>query len=300
MLIVVAALMWSTAGFLARAPAFDGWCDATWLGTLQAFWRSLFAAAVLVPFVRRPRWDLRLVPMTLIFAAMNVLYLSALNLTTPANAIWLQATAPVWVFLASVFWFREKASRRDWWLLLLSMCGVAMILYHEIGGNEMVGVACGLLSGVTFAAVMLFLRRLRAEDPAWLIALNHSVTAIILFPVILWFGVWPTAVQLPFLVALGALQMGIPYVLFARGVRVIASHEASCIALLEPVLLPVWVLAAWGKAPNWWTVVGGALILTGLLVRYLPLHPRHPDSLGGETENGDGERRVAEQPAEPA
>jgi drug/metabolite transporter (DMT)-like permease len=271
LLIVAAAILWSTAGFLARAPVFEGWCETAWLGTLQAFWRSLFAAAVLLPFVRRPRWNWRLIPMTLIFAAMNVLYLSAINLTTPANAIWLQATAPVWVFLAGVFWFRERASGRDWLLLLLSMCGVATILYHEIGGEELLGVACGLLSGVAFAAVMLLLRRLRAEDASWLIALNHSVTAIVLFPIVVWYGVWPAAAQWPFLIALGALQMGIPYVLFVRGVRLVASHEASCIVLLEPVLLPVWVLAVWGDSPPWWTIAGGAMILVGLLIRYLPV-----------------------------
>lgn len=268
--IVVVAVMWSTAGFLAQAPVFEGWCDPALRGTVQAFWRSLFAAAVLIPFVRRPRWDIRLIPMTLCFAAMTVLYLSAVNLTTAANAIWLQATAPAWVFLVSVFWFREAATGRDWRLLIFCMLGVGAILSFEIVGDEMPGVVCGLVSGITFAGIMLMLRRLREHDSGWLIALNHVVTAVVLLPIVIWRGEWPTAPQWPYLIALGVFQLGIPYLLFARSVKAIPSHEASCIALLEPILVPVWVYLAWGNLPAWWTVVGGSLILAGLLIRYVP------------------------------
>jgi drug/metabolite transporter (DMT)-like permease len=277
LLIVLAALMWSTAGFLAQAEAFDEWGEPAWRGTLLAFWRSFFAAAVLIPFIRRPRWDVRLVPMSASFAAMTVLYLSAITLTTAANAIWLQATAPIWVFLVSVFWFRESAAARDVLLLLFGMLGVGIILWHEVQGEELPGVVCGLLSGVTFGVVMLSLRRLRNEDAVWLIALNHSVTALVLLPVVIWRGGWPEMSQWPYLIALGVIQMGIPYILFARGVRSVASHEASMIALLEPVLLPVWVVLVLGFVPAWWTIAGGVLILSGLLLRYLPLpSPREP------------------------
>ena len=68
--------------------------------------------------------------------------------------------------------------------------------------------------------------------------------------------------------------MGIPYVLFSRGLRFVAGHEASCIALLEPIVLPLWVYLAWGsitgyEPPAIWTLIGGGLILTGLLIRYV-------------------------------
>jgi drug/metabolite transporter (DMT)-like permease len=77
-----------------------------------------------------------------------------------------------------------------------------------------------------------------------------------------------------FLAGFGVLQMGLPYVLFARGLKMTPSHEASGIGLLEPVLLPVWVYLAWHGAPNyeppqWWTLLGGAMILAGLAWRYI-------------------------------
>jgi len=69
------------------------------------------------------------------------------------------------------------------------------------------------------------------------------------------------------------LQMGLPYLLFARGLKTTPSHLASLITLLEPVLLPVWVhLTRLGdptyEPPHWWTWVGAGFILFGLTIRY--------------------------------
>ena len=101
LLILVAAVMWSTSGFFAKSPFFMDWplqLDGMPVrGPLLAFWRSVFATIVLLPFVRRPRWTPKLIPMVLAYAVMNYTFLNAMTLTTEANAIWLQHTAPVWV-----------------------------------------------------------------------------------------------------------------------------------------------------------------------------------------------------------
>jgi drug/metabolite transporter (DMT)-like permease len=75
------------------------------------------------------------------------------------------------------------------------------------------------------------------------------------------------------LAAFGMLQMGAPYFLFARGLRTISGHEAAGIGLLEPILVPIWVWLIWSsqpgyEAPRWWTFVGAAFILSGLVLRY--------------------------------
>ena len=71
------------------------------------------------------------------------------------------------------------------------------------------------------------------------------------------------------LAGFGMLQMAVPYVLFARGLRSITSQEATVIGLLEPILLPVWVYLAWGETPAPWTLFGGAMILAGLFLQYV-------------------------------
>ncbi len=271
----------------AKAPLLTSFPLET-RGLVLAFWRTLFAGLFLVPFIRRPQWSWWLIPSTLVFAVMSISYLTAMTRTTAANAIWLQNTAPVWVLLFGVSLFGERVQRADWWMLVAIVLGLGLILFFESrsarsGQTRLDGVAWAIASGLFYATVILSLRALRRFDAAWLICLNHLVTAVVLLPFILCWGTRPTGSQLGWLAAFGILQMGLPYVLFARGVRSIPSHQASFIVLLEPILVPVWVWLAWRHDPSyerpaWWTLVGGGLILLGLLLRFgRPIRrPRQP------------------------
>jgi DME family drug/metabolite transporter len=263
--------MWSSSGLFAKAPIFDAWPAET-RGVLLAFWRALFAGLLLLPLVRRPRWDAKLVPLSLAFAAMNVTYLSAMTLTTAANAIWLQSTAPWWVCLIGAVFLRQPFSRLDRLPLVLGGIGLTIILAFEVRGQAQAGVICGLASGVFYALVVLFLRALRGQNSVWLVVVTHLATAAIIFPYVASLNVWPSVSQVPVLAGFGVLQMGLPYVFFARGLKSVTSQEATGIGLLEPLLLPVWVYWVWSETPAPWTLVGGGLILSGLVLRYgLPL-----------------------------
>ena len=268
--VLAAALMWSSCGLIVKAGFFEGWSISI-QGPLLAFWRSFFAGLVLVPMIRRPRFDLRLIPLTVCFTVMCVTYLTAITLTTAANAIWLQSTAPWWVLLLSVMFFHEPVVRRDMVPLYFGALGVGTILFFELRAGAVAGVACGLISGATYAAVLLFLRRLRCENPAWLIGLNHAVVVLLLLPWMIWQGVWPGPGQLLVLAGFGVFQMALPYLCMARALRTISSQEAVAIALLEPVLMPLWVFLAGLDTPRWWTIVGASLILAGLVLRYVVL-----------------------------
>ena len=265
--VAVAAIMWSSSGLFAKATIFHDWPTES-RGMILAFWRALFAGLLLLPLVRRPRWRPMLAPMTVCFALMNGSYLSAMTLTTAANAIWLQSTAPLWIFVAGALFGADAINRRDLLPLVCGALGVGAILYFEIQGQAGPGMAYGLASGLFDAGVALSIRGLRGENAVWLVCLNHLVAAAALLPYAIYVGIWPSAMQFAVLAAFGLLQMGLPYLLFARGLRVISSQEATLIGLLEPVLVPVWVYLAWSEAPAWWTLAGGGLILAGLLVRY--------------------------------
>lgn len=264
LLVLAAALLWSLSGFFAKAPWFAGWP-----GPALAFWRAAFACVVLWPLVRRPQWDWRLVPMTLLFATMNYTYLMAMTTGSAANAIWLQMTAPLWVLIAGVCLFGEQSIARDWWMFGSVVAGVGTILFFESRGANLAAVLWGLVSGLTYAGIVLSLRQLRSFDSAWLVALNHGVTAVCLAPFAWGDAPTPQGFQWGLLAAFGVFQMGVPYILFARGLRTIPGHEATVLGMVEPLLVPVWVLLAWGESPAWWTIVGGGLILVGLVVRFV-------------------------------
>jgi DME family drug/metabolite transporter len=286
LLVLLAAVLWSTSGFFAKSPALQGWDGPT-----LAFWRAVFAVLVLTPMIRRPQFSWAMVPMVASFVVMNWTFLSALTMCEAAAAIWLQQIAPVWVFLGSVVWFGEPAIRKDWLMLGFGMLGVTIILLYELLGaptGSVVGVVYGLISGVTYAGVILSIRQLRAFDSFWLIALNHWATLLLLAPFVFIPSlhgsgpVWPAGVQWLLLAGMGIIQMGTPYVLFARGLQRIPGHEAASIGLLEPILVPLWVFLAWHHhssytPPTWATFLGGGLILTGLFLRFGRVRSRSTD-----------------------
>jgi drug/metabolite transporter, DME family len=78
------------------------------------------------------------------------------------------------------------------------------------------------------------------------------VTAIVLAPFAFASSYFPSGIQWLYLAAFGILQMGLPYVLFANGLKRIAGHEAAGIGMIEPILVPIWVYLAWGDEPAAW------------------------------------------------
>jgi drug/metabolite transporter (DMT)-like permease len=271
LLVLGATLFWSTNGVFAKADIFADWpVDSR--GTLLAFWRAVFAGSLLAILVREPRWDRRLLPMALAFTGMNLAFLKSLVTTTAANAIWLQSTSPLWAFCYGLVLRHDRFDRRDSWPLACGLAGTLTILTCEwsapTSDTQRFGVVAGLISGILYAAVVVSMRRLRGLDAAWLVAVNHLTAAALLAPYCLLSGPWPSGWQWLVLALFGFLQMGIPYFLFARGLRFITSQEAVGIGLLEPVLSPVWVYLLYGEQPAWWTLAGGGLILVGLIARY--------------------------------
>jgi drug/metabolite transporter (DMT)-like permease len=290
--LVVAAVLWSLGSLFMRVlrePTPLGLDDPRLSPIPIAFFRALFAGLVMVPLIRRADVVFRplMGGMVVTFAVMSGLYLSALGFGPAANAIFLQNTAPFWVYLLAVVLLSEKADRRGAQAVLLGMAGAVVI----VAGNwprdqsparqqaEVAVLFMGLGSGVVYAGVILFLRALRDSSPAWLVLLNHlgSATALGLFILLApaaWSGwtEWPTTRQLAVLAVFGAVQMALPYWLFTRGLKTVSPQEAAIITLLEPLLNPVWayLITPEKDTPTGPMYYGGALILTALVWRYLP------------------------------
>jgi drug/metabolite transporter (DMT)-like permease len=148
------------------------------------------------------------------------------------------------------------------------MIGVAIIFLGSAGEPDMAGVLLALLSGALFAAYMLNLRRTQAVSPVYLTWINNAVCALLLlFVVKSQLGL--TSAQLGIVAVMGAVQLGLPYFLFSKGLQTVPLQEASLIALIEPVLNPLWVALTVGEIPSLATLAGGGLIVAALVVRYL-------------------------------
>jgi drug/metabolite transporter (DMT)-like permease len=261
-LILAAAFLWSLAG------VFIKYLDLHPLTIV--FYRSLFAAFVFAPFIQRNHWRFNapIVISVLSYSAAISAFVAANKLTTAANAIVLQYTAPVFVFLFSRLVLGERISRLNGMALVVAMIGVALISLDSAGESEMAGVLLALLSGVLFAGYMVNLPRTQAVHPVYLTWINNAVCAALLL-IIVKSRLALSAEQFIILAVMGAVQLGMPYFLFSKGLQTVPIQEASLIALIEPVLNPVWVALTVGEIPSPATLSGGAMILLGLAARYL-------------------------------
>jgi drug/metabolite transporter (DMT)-like permease len=288
-LVVIAALLWSLGALFTRLLQRDTilGLNEPALSPLQiATFRALFAGLFFLPALR-PR-DITFRPLMLVmvacFAVMSGLYMCALGYGPAANAILLQNTSPFFVYLFCVHVLGEPADKRSWQAIKIGLAGVALIIIagwirEGMDRVEVTGMAMG--SAIAYGAVILCLRTMRGESTQWLVMQNHLGAALCLSLAVLFlwgFDYWqqwitmPSPRQLAFLMFFGAIQMGLPYWLFARGLRAISPQEAGAITLLEPLLNPIWAyfIAPETETPPITTWIGGGLILGALAWRYSP------------------------------
>ncbi len=275
--IILAGCFWSLSGLFAKAltlPTTLGLNEPPISFLAIAEYRALFAALALLPFLHfsgRPPLDRKLVGMVFCFATMNVLFVAALTGGTAASAILLQYTAPIWVLIVGVVWLNEKYQRRDVMMLLGGLAGITVLIAGNWSQSQLSTVAMALGSGVFYAGVVLFLRAQRDRSAQWLTAANLIGTALVLSPM-LFLEPMPRLAQLGWLAAFGIVQLAAPYWLMARGLRHVSSVEAGLLTLVEPVLNPAWayLIAPDSERPTLATLIGGAIILGSLAVRYWP------------------------------
>jgi drug/metabolite transporter (DMT)-like permease len=268
LLLVSAALLFSTGGAAIKAATLTGWQVASF--------RSGLAAVVLLaalPGARR-RWRWSMLPVAAAYAATLILFVLANRLTTSANAIFLQATAPLYVLLLGPFLLKEPIRRAD--LFYIVAVGAGLTLFFA--GRDAVaatapdpprGNLLALASGVTYALMLAGLRwhgRRGGEDTgiATVVAGNLIAFAAAL-PMALpvhEFAIRDAAV----VVYLGAAQVGLAYWCLTRAIRHVPAFEATTMLQLEPAMNPVWTWLAYGERPTAWALAGGAVIVSATLV----------------------------------
>jgi drug/metabolite transporter, DME family len=260
--LVLAAVLWSLAGlfikFLALPPL------------TIVFYRSFFASLFFAFFVRKsvaiPK--VALIVAVLAYTAAISAFVSANKITTAANAIALQYTAPMFVFVIVRFLFGEKISGTSWLSLGLGMLGIVVIGAGSAGEPDAAGVMIALLSGLLFSIYMVSLRFLKEFNPGTLTFLTNLACCLILLPLV--GSELSLSLKEGWIVAvMGVVQLGIPYWLFSKGLEQISVQEASLIVLIEPVLNPVWVALIIGELPSAATLIGGFCIVGSLAFRYL-------------------------------
>lgn len=262
MLLVGAALCWSTAGVLIKFVA------TTWPGLAVAGGRGFIAALFLLATNRGLRFHFSRdqVIGAIGYAACTLTFCTATTLTSAANAILLQYTAPVWVALFGAWILGERATRADWVTIAVVLGGMALFFKDSLTLGHLDGDALAILSGIFFAAMTIALRRQKDGSPVESIILGNLIAFVVGLPWILKSPMLPPSGWAA-LTALGVVQLGVSYWLYARAIKHVTALEAVLIPVIEPILNPLWVLFFLHEKPTRWAILGGAIVLSAVTLR---------------------------------
>ena len=267
LMLVATALLFSTGGAAIKATSLNA--------SQVVAWRSGVAAAVLcllLPEARR-RWNARTLVVALAYAATLGLFVHANKLTTSANAVFLQATAPLYLLLIGPLLLKEKLRRLDAWMGLLVAAGMLLFLLgrnapQATAPDPATGNVMALASGLTWALTLAGMRRLaRTSGGSALpvVVLGNLIALLLSLP-----GALPMAMpawkDLAVVAYLGCFQIGLAYWLLTRAIKRVPVFEASLILLLEPVSNPIWSWLIHGERMDAWALAGAASVLALSLI----------------------------------
>jgi drug/metabolite transporter (DMT)-like permease len=264
--VFAAALLWSTGGLFIKWTSLSG--------LELSFCRSFFAAITIAIVTKHEGFGINRVTAfaSVLYAVLLILFVLATKETTAANAIFLQYTAPVYLLILEPLIYKEKFRSRDLITVLVCVGGMALFFVGQLRPQDVTGNLYALASGLCFALYFLSLRHPKAREVnrASSVIYGNVLAVLITAP-------WGLA-AIPDMnlhdtlsvIYLGVVQLGVAYTLFtvamARGVR---SLDAGIICYIEPVLNPVWVFLVIGEQPSRWALLGGAIIVTAVIVHML-------------------------------
>ena len=260
-LMAAAALCWSLGGLLIKSVA--------WPPLAVAGGRGFIAAAFLAVFAPRFRftWSAAQIGGAVAYAATTILFVTATKLTTAANAILLQYTAPVWIALFGAWFLGERATRADWLTIAIVFCGMGLFFCDDLRLAGLAGNLIALASGVAYASMTLLLRKQKDTSAEESIFLGNLLAGVVGLPFMFSAQTFPSVRGWIALALLGVVQLGVSYLLYARAIRHITALEAVLIPVIEPILNPIWVLLALGERPGPLSLLGGVIVLAAVTAR---------------------------------
>jgi drug/metabolite transporter, DME family len=258
-----AALLFSTGGAAIKAAEFEGWQIASFRSGIAAV-----ALWLMTPAARRG-WTRQAALVGIAYAGCLTLFVLANRLTTAANTIFLQSTAPLYVLFLSPWLLKEPVRREDLGFMLA--VGVGLMLFF-VGVEQPAATApdpergniLALASGFCWALAVCGLRWLsldpRRGSPVAAVVSGNLTAFLVSLPMALPVGSHALA-DWAIISYLGVLQIALAYIFVTAAIKVIPALEASMILLLEPVLNPVWAWLVQRETPGVWALLGGAIIL---------------------------------------
>lgn len=262
---LAAPLCWSVGGLIFRSIE---------AGPFEAIvWRSLvhvlvFPMFLLLRFGAGAFADLQRAPATVLVVSVClggtfILHVLAMMNTTVANVLIVQSTSPLAVAALGWIVLGERVSARGWLTLAVAFTGLAIVIGNSVDGGRFLGNAFALGVAACSATMVILVRRARAVNLQPVSIIGAALAVLIAFPLGEPLSVAPR--DIAWLLSLGFIQMTLGLSFYLYALRLLPAAQVTLIALLEPVLGPVWVWLFKGEEPSASTIVGGLIILAALV-----------------------------------
>ena len=275
--LIFGALLFSTGGVAIKAATLTGW-------QVSCF-RSLLGGLVIVLLIPRARqgWTWRSLVVAVPFATTFTLFTLANKLTTAANAMFLQETAPFYVLLLGPLLLGERIVRRDVAFMAALVAGLVLILASggeplDTAPNPRLGNLLGACTGVAWALTLTGLRWLASrsgsgsDQPETAVVagcfLAAAAAGLFIFPL-------GNTSSLDWLVVayLGVFQIGLAYFFVTQSMRRLPVIETSLLLLAEPAFAPLWAWLLLAEIPGALAILGGTVIVLAIGVHSLRRRP---------------------------
>ena len=259
--LVIAALLWSLGGVLIKMLDLHPFAIA---GA-----RSTITMLVFLGLIKKPKmeWNAYMVMGVLTYTAMVFLFVASTKLTTAANAILLQYTAPIYVAIFGYWLLNERVNWLDWVSMAVIFTGLGLFFMDELSFSGFWGNIMALCGGVCFALFTVILRKQKSKLSYEIIFFGNLLTALISLPILIQAMPEIQTFDWGILMVFGVVQLAIPYILYTKALNFVPALDAILIAMLEPILNPIWVFLVVGERIGNWAFVGGLLVLVGSIGR---------------------------------
>ena len=259
LLMVITAMMWSLGGIFIKL--------ISWSPFLIAGVRSAISGSIMAMYMAATHTRFKLNTYSLLagvglgFSA--TLFTIANKLTTAANAIVLQYTAPIFILIISALFFKQKLAKQDVLVVCITMAGMVLFFLDQLSPGNMLGNIFGILAGVFLAQMFVMVGRGGDDDSTRMsgILIAHMITLLIGLPLGIAMTDSVAGIEILYVIILGVFQLGIPYVLYGIASRDCSPLACSLIGMLEPLLNPVWVAIFIGEMPGPFALAGAVIII---------------------------------------
>jgi drug/metabolite transporter (DMT)-like permease len=268
--LILAPIIWSTSSLLIKSVSWSSWAIAGWRSLLSGLFLWVCFRFV-YPRVFKFDWSKVNLLVALFYSLFGCLFAVSVKLTTAANAILMQYTAPIYVALLAPIILKEKTPKKDWIFVGVMALGMSLFFMNDLevgsGRNDLLGLLAGMGGGICWAMVVMLLKKLEAKEmPLSGLVLGNFMTSVYCLPLMLSVGS-VVAKDVGQVAALAIISLGLGYIFYLLALKQVTALEAALIPAIEPLLNPTWTFLFLAEVPGAWTFIGGFVVLGTVLFK---------------------------------